>query len=168
MRTVHAGAERGQDRSCFPGLFLFDLTTLIVTVALAQVVKAKVLDLVTALALRAAFWTLLAFCLLFVLKAKEFQLGLRLGLLGLCLCGSEPAERPDFMCVEGFVLLLPAARVFLQLQQLCFCVRCLCDGCWAVVRSGPHTRARVCDAVVCKHQRCKRSQTAPHLTVSGV
>lgn len=102
MRAVHAGAERGQDRSCFPGLFLFNLTTLIVTVALAQVVKAKVLDLVTALALRAAFWTLLAFCLLFVLKAKELQLGLRLGLLGLCLCGSEPAERIDFMCVEGF------------------------------------------------------------------
>lgn len=104
MRAVHAGAERGQDCGCFPGLFLFNLTTVIVTVALAQVVKAKVLDLVAALPLCAAFWTLLAFFLLFVFKAKELQLGLSLGLLGLCLRGSEPAEITDFKCVESFFL----------------------------------------------------------------
>lgn len=104
MRAVHAGAERGQCCSCFPGLFLFNLTALIVTVALAQVVKAKVLDLVVALPLRAAFRTLLAFFLLFVLKAKELQLGLCLGLLGFCLRGSEPAQIAVFMYVEGFWL----------------------------------------------------------------
>lgn len=135
MRAVHAGAERGQDCGCFPGLFLFNLTTVIVTVALAQVVKAKVLDLVAALPLCAAFWTLLAFFLLFVLKAKELQLGLRLGLLGLCLRGSEPAEMTDFKCVEGFSLLLPESSS--NFSQLLFRFRCLCEGGWAAILFGP-------------------------------
>lgn len=113
VRAVHAGAEGGQRCRCFPGLLLLHRTALVVALALAQVVKAKVLDLVAALALRAAFGTLLAFLLLFVLKAEELQLGLRLGLLGLCLRGPEPAEIADLVCVKGVLFFtLPAVGGF--------------------------------------------------------
>lgn len=59
---------------------------LVITVALAEVVKAKVLDLVAAAAGRGVR-TILPLLVTLVLKAKELQLGL---LLGFTLGGAEP------------------------------------------------------------------------------
>lgn len=92
LGAVHAGAERGQRRSRRRSLLgllpLLGLGALLITVALAQVVEAKVLDLVAAAAAgRAALGALLGPVVLLVLEAEELQLGL---LLRLCLGGSEP------------------------------------------------------------------------------
>lgn len=88
--AVHTGAQRRQRRRSLLGLLLPGLRALVVAVTLAQVVEAKVFDLVAALARHAALGALVALLLLLVFKAKELQLGLGLGLLGLCLRGSVP------------------------------------------------------------------------------
>lgn len=92
VRAVHTGAQGCQSCRCLFRLLLFGLRALVVTVTFAQVIKAKVFDLVATLAGHATFGTLFVFLVLFVFKAKKLQLGLRLGLLGLCLCGSEPEK----------------------------------------------------------------------------
>lgn len=91
MGAVHAGAQRRQRRRRLLGLLLPGLRALVVAVALAQVVEAKVFDLVAALARHATLRAFVALLLLLVFEAKELQLGLGLGLLGLCLRGSVPS-----------------------------------------------------------------------------
>lgn len=90
--AVHARAQCRQRCRRLLGLLLPSLRALVVAVTLAQVVEAKVFDLVAALARHAALGALVALLLLLVFKAKELQLGLGLGLLGLCLRGSVPGE----------------------------------------------------------------------------
>lgn len=88
--AVHARAQRRQRRRCPLGLLFPGLRALIVAVTLAQVVEAKVFDLVAALAHCATLGAFVALLLLLVFKAKKLQLSLSLGLLGLCLRGSVP------------------------------------------------------------------------------
>lgn len=115
--AVHTGAQGGQRCSRLLGLFLFGLRALIITVTLAQVVKAKVLDLVAALARCASLCTLLALLVLFVLKAKELQLCFSLCLLGLCRGGSESKRGTEKLFIDLFFRFYNCLFINTKLEQ---------------------------------------------------
>lgn len=127
MGAVHAGAERGQRRRGRPGLLLLDpVGAVVVAVALAEVVKAKVLNLVAALPPAGAFGGLVAFLGLLILEAEELQLRLGLGLLGLDAGGSESARNGDVSVQRPFcAFLFPVRPCFVAVHCLHYFFSCL-------------------------------------------